>query len=208
MSDAARAAPPPHDWTPAEPPLALAGIAYFAPLYEYAVLADRKASFFMSAGGLMLTVLGFFIGRIVARARPRTAGCAWAFGAVLVDGRRARVVAGVIVVRRVRPAAPADAAVARRVPRHRRAARPRSTRATSCALSHAQAFTDMLHYNHVVAAWAAGKFRLVNRRWRCSASRSRCGCSCCSCSRFRADEIRRDGTLRGRIATDRTCAGA
>ena len=31
------------------------------------------------------------------------------------------------------------------------------------ALSHEQAFAEMLRYNHVLARWGAGKFRLVNR---------------------------------------------
>src|SRR4051812_36587071 len=75
---------PAYDWTRMPtPPLAVAGIAYFAPMDEDAVLADRKASFFLSAGGLMLTVLGFFLGRIVVLLSA-PGWLAWLLGAMLV----------------------------------------------------------------------------------------------------------------------------
>lgn len=150
----------PHDWS-AEPPMALAGIAYFAPLYEHAVLADRKAGFFLSAGGLMLTVLGFFIGRIVQLISPGN-GWAWAFGLALAASVVLIVLAGVIAYvafARLLPPTPPSLAVFRDI-----AARtPEDYARDVLALSHQQAFADMLRYNHVVARWAAGKFRLVNR---------------------------------------------
>jgi hypothetical protein len=149
-----------HDWS-AEPPLALAGIAYFAPLYEYAVLADRKAGFFMSAGGLMLTVLGFFIGRIVQLVELGD-GRAWAFGLALAVLVVLVVLAGItayVAFARLLPPTPPSLAIFRDI-----AARtPERYARDVTALSHRQAFADMLRYNHVVAGWAAGKFRLVNR---------------------------------------------
>ena len=151
---------PAHDWT-REPPLALAGIAYFAPLYEYAVLADRKASFFMSAGGLMLTVLGFFMGRVV---HVLSAGGwrAGLFAAMLVTVGVLVIVAGVtayVAFARLLPPTPPSLAVFRDIARRS----PEEYANDIRGLSHAQAFTDMLRYNHVVASWGAGKFRLVNR---------------------------------------------
>jgi hypothetical protein len=162
MSDDDAAQSPPYDWTrEADPPLALAGIAYFAPLYEYAVLADRKASFFMSAGGLMLSVLGFFIGRVV---HVLSAGgwLAWSFAAMLVTVAVLVIVAGVtayVAFARLLPPTPPSLAVFRDIARRSPEEYARDVR----ALTHAEAFTDMLKYNHVVAAWGAGKFRLVNR---------------------------------------------
>ena len=164
MSLATDPAPPaterPHDWA-TEPPLALAGIGYFAPLYEHAVLADRKAAFFISAGGLMLTVLGFFLARIVQLITPG-GWQAWAFGLTLATVVVLIVLAGVIAYiafARLLPPTPPSLAVFRDI-----AARtPEAYERDVLALSHRQAFTDMLHYNHVVARWAAGKFRLVNR---------------------------------------------
>jgi hypothetical protein len=160
---AAPAGPPPaYDWSqmPA-PPLAVAGIAYFSPMYEHAVLADRKASFFLSAGGLMLTVLGFFLGRIVS-VLSGPGWLAWLLAAVLAVVVVLVIAAGVIAYvayRRLLPPTPPSLAVFRDI-----AARTLDEYARDArALSHAQAFTDMLRYNHVVAAWGAGKFRLVNR---------------------------------------------
>jgi hypothetical protein len=154
--------PPAYDWAAGrEPPFALAGIAYFAPLYEYAVLADRKASFFMSAGGLMLTVLGFFIGRVV-NVLSVGGWVAWAFGAVLASVVVLVVVAGVtsyVAFATLLPPTPPSLAVFRDIARRSFDDYARDVR----ALSHAQAFTDAIRFNHVIAAWAAGKFRLVNR---------------------------------------------
>jgi hypothetical protein len=154
--------PSSYDWSrmPA-PPLAVAGIAYFAPMYEYAVLADRKASFFLSAGGLMLTVLGFFIGRIVA-VLSAPGWLAWLLAAVLAVVVVLIVAAGVIAYvafRRLLPPTPPSLAVFRDIAARTAEQYARDAR----ALTHAQAFTDVLRYNHVIAAWGAGKFRLVNR---------------------------------------------
>jgi hypothetical protein len=151
---------PAHDWT-REPPLALAGIAYFAPLYEYAVLADRKASFFMSAGGLMLTVLGFMLGKI-ERLISSHNWVSWVFAGALAATVILIVVAGItsyVAFARLLPPTPTSLAVFRDIARRTPEEYGRDLR----ALSHAEAFTAMLGYNHVVAAWAAWKFRLVNR---------------------------------------------
>ena len=160
--DAAAAAATGHDWKQdALPPMALAGIAYFAPLYEHAVLADRKASFFLSAGGLMLTVLGFFLGRIV---HVLSAGdrLAWAFAALLAAVVALVIVAGItsyVSFARLLPPTPPSLAVFRDI-----AKRTKEQYASDVAgLTHEQSFIDMLRYNHVVAVWGAGKFRLVNR---------------------------------------------
>ncbi len=154
------AADHPHDWND-EPPLALAGIAYFAPVYEYAALADRKASFYLSAGGLMLTVLGFFLQRIVDLLG--TGGLfAWSFGLILAAVVILVLVAGTtayVSFAWLLPPTPPTLAVFRDIARRA----PEEYVRDVHALSHQQAFTDMLRYNHVVARWGAGKFRLVNR---------------------------------------------
>lgn len=158
--DAAPAADRPHDWDH-EPPTALASLAYRAPLYEYAALADRKASFYPSAGGLMLTVLGFFLGRIVDLV-ARGDWQAWGFGLALAAVAVLVVLSGVIAYvafARLLPPTPPSLAVFRDI-----AARtPEAYARDVLALSHEQAFADMLRYNHVVARWGAGKSQLVNR---------------------------------------------
>lgn len=150
----------PHDWA-GEPPLAVAGLAYFAPLYEYAALADRKASFYLSAGGLMLTVLGFFLSRIVDLLNDG-GWLAWGFGLTLAAVVALVLVAGTtayLAFARLLPPTPPSLAVFRDIARRTPEDYARDVR----ALSHREAFTHMLRYNHVVAGWAAGKFRLVNR---------------------------------------------
>jgi hypothetical protein len=151
-----------YDWEqPATPPLALAGIAYFAPLYEHAVLADRKAGFFISASGLMLTVLGFFMGRIVHLLSMST-WLAWAFGILLAVVVVLVVVAAItayVSFSRLLPPIPPSLAVFRDIARRTR----EQYVADVSALSHRQAFVDMLTYNHVVATWGLGKFRTVQR---------------------------------------------
>jgi hypothetical protein len=153
---------PPYDWSLTDPPpLALAGIAYFAPLYEHVTLADRKAAFFLSFGGLMLTVLGFFSGRvghlvIAGGWRATTLVVALVFVIVLV------LTAGVLsYVAYKRPLGPAPASLVifreiagRTLDEYER---------DLLALTHAQAFIGMLRYNHVVATLGVAKFRLVNR---------------------------------------------
>jgi len=153
-------AEPPHDWD-GEPPLALAGLAYFAPLLEHAVLADRKASFLLSAGGLMLTVLGFFLGRI-AGLIAAGGWLAWGFGLALTAVVTLVLAAGAIAYVSfawLLPPTPPSLAVFRDIARRT----PDEYARDIHALSHGQAFTDMLRYNHVIARWGAGKFRLVNR---------------------------------------------
>ncbi len=150
----------PHNWND-EPPLALAGLAYFAPLYEYAALADRKASFYLSAGGLMLTVLGFFLQRIV-NLLEAGGWVAWGYGLTLASVVILVLVAGTtayVSFAWLLPPTPPSLAVFRDIARRT----PEEYARDVLALSHAEAFTDMLRYNHVVARWGAGKFRLVNR---------------------------------------------
>lgn len=153
-------APAPHD-VDTEPPLDLAGLAYFTPLYEHVVLADRKATFFLSAGGLMLTVLGFFLSRI-ERVLAADALVAWALGLTLAIVVVLVVVAGVmayLAFARLLPPTPPSLIVFRDIARRTLEDYTRDAR----ALSHVQAIEQVLGYNHVVASVAVWKFRLVNR---------------------------------------------
>jgi hypothetical protein len=152
----------PYDWSLTDPPpLALAGIAYFAPLYEHVTLADRKAAFFLSSGGLMLTVLGFFSGRVehvMARGGWQTMALVSALALVIVLVLTAGVLSYIAYRRPLGPTPP-SLVVFREIARRSFDEYERDVR----GLTHAQAFIGMLHYNHVVATLGVVKFRLVNR---------------------------------------------
>ena len=154
-------APSPYDWSLTDPPpLALAGIAYFAPLYEHVTLADRKAAFFLSAGGLMLTVLGFFSGHvehIVSAGGWRATWFVAALSAVVVLVLTAAVLSYVAYKRPLGPTPP-SLVVFREIARRSFDEYQRDV----LALTHAQAFVSMLRYNHVIATLGVAKFRLVN----------------------------------------------
>jgi hypothetical protein len=163
MSDmTAATTAPPYDWSvTAPPPLALAGIAYFAPLYEHVTLADRKAAFFLSVGGLMLTVVGFFAGH-VEHVVAAGGWVAWTLLAALTTVIVLVLAAGVLsylAYRRPLGPTPPSLVVFRDIAARSFGQYERDVR----ELSHAQAFVDMLRYNHVVAGLGAAKFRLVNR---------------------------------------------
>jgi hypothetical protein len=152
----------PYDWSLTDPPpFALAGIAYFAPLYEHVTLADRKAAFFLSAGGLMLTVLGFFSGHVehvVAAGGWRATALVTELTAVIV----LVLIAGVLsylAYRRPLGSTPPSLIAFREIARRSFDEYERDVR----GLTHAQAFIAMLRYNYVIAALGVAKFRLVNR---------------------------------------------
>jgi hypothetical protein len=153
---------PPYDWSLTDPPpLALSGIAYFAPLYEHVTLADRKAAFFLSAGGLMLTVLGFFAGHVehVVSAGGWRATLLVATLAVVIVLVLTAGVLSYVAYRRPLGPTPPSLVVFREIARRSLEEYERDV----LALTHAQAFVGMLRYNHVVATLGAAKFRLVNR---------------------------------------------
>ena len=164
MSDGSTTSPAsPYDWSLTDPPpLALAGIAYFAPLYEQVTLADRKAAFFLSTGGLMLTVLGFFslrVQHVLAAGGWRATALVSALAAIIVLVLAAGVLSYVAYRRPLGPTPPHSLVVFREIGRRAFDEYEREVR----SLTHAQAFVDMLRYNHVVATLAVAKFRLVNR---------------------------------------------
>ena len=139
-----------------------ARLAYFTPIGEYPILADRKASFLLAASGLILTVLVFFLEpviRIVHVARsPATLLLAVAFAAVILLiclAARAAYVGFVLPI----PPMPPSLALFRDV--------GKLTREQYCdamlALNHREALRDVLHYNYSLAVQGAAKFRLVNR---------------------------------------------
>jgi hypothetical protein len=145
----------------AEPPMGLAGLVYFVNVYEYATLADRKAAFFLSAGGLMLTVLAFFSGRLaILLGKPLIVSVPVALLLVAVVALiLAAAVTAYVGYTRQLPLMPASLAVFRDI-----AARGRNDYGSAVAgLSHRQAMRDMLNYNYTVACWGAVKFRFVHR---------------------------------------------
>lgn len=156
------AVPAGYDWSLTDsPPLALAGIAYFAPLYEHVTLADRKAAFFLSAGGLMLTVLGFFSGRIeliVAAGSWRATALVAALAAVVMLVLTAGVLSYLAYRRPLGPTPPSLVAF-REIGRRTFDEYERDV----LRLTHAEAFIGMLRYNHVIASLGVSKFRLVHR---------------------------------------------
>src|SRR4051812_34221966 len=85
---------------PLQPDAALAQVlgparlAYFTPVSEYPVIADRKASFLLTASGLLTTVLIFFANPIVRMVR----GAATGTGSAKLIGAAVGIAAAVIVV--------------------------------------------------------------------------------------------------------------
>ena len=152
---AAEPLPPPHPGGLDGP----APLAYFTNLYADAVLADRKATFALTTSGLLLSVLAFFSGRIAAAVQ--TAGALGVALAVLVGSVVAALLASSVFAwvayRRLLPPTPPSLAVFRDVAR----LTPDDYRRAMYALSGGQALRDMLLYNHVAAAWAATKFRVI-----------------------------------------------
>jgi hypothetical protein len=141
-------------------------LAYFSPLNEQPVLADRKASFILGAAGLIVTVLLFFLQPIAGVLRgPHTTvaavmiGLLAALSALLLVAARSAYAAYVLQL----PTMPETLAFFRHV-----AVTPLPDyESRMFALGYAQALDAILHYNYSVATQAAAKFRLVRVALRC-----------------------------------------
>lgn len=141
-------------------------LAYYSPLNEQPVLADRKASFILGATGLIVTVLLFFLQPIAGVLRgPHTTVAAImvtmlaVLSALLLVGARSAYAAYVLQL----PPMPETLAFFRHVAQSPLAA----YESRMLALGHGQALDAILHYNYSVATQAAAKFRYVRVALRC-----------------------------------------
>jgi hypothetical protein len=141
-------------------------LAYYSPLNEQPVLADRKASFILGATGLIVTVLLFFLQPIAGVLRgPHTTVASImlallaALALLLMVAARSAYAAYVLQL----PQMPETLAFFRHV-----ALSPLPEyQARMLALGHGTALDAILHYNYSVAAQAAAKFRHVGVALRC-----------------------------------------
>jgi hypothetical protein len=143
-----------------------ARLAYFTPVHDQPILADRKAMFILGASGLMVSVLLFFTQSIEKLANSggavESAGLLALLALVVVPVLVAAVNAYRAYIRPL-PQMPDTLAWFRAV-----AARaPEVYRTQILALDHPTALRGILHYNYSVASQAAHKFRLVNRSLAC-----------------------------------------
>ena len=143
-----------------------ARLAYFTPVHDQPILADRKAMFILGASGLMVSVLLFFSHPLGMLARAAGAAASLLVLALLACVGALVIVSAVVAYfayTRPLPAMPDTLALFRNV-----AARsPGQYRDQMLGLDHPAALRGMLHYNYSVASLAARKFRLVNRSLAC-----------------------------------------
>jgi hypothetical protein len=143
-----------------------ARLAYFTPVHDQPILADRKAMFILGSSGLMVSVLLFFSQSLERLYHSAGAVAADALVALLACVLVPVLVAAVSAYRayiRPLPQMPDTLAWFRSVAQRA----PDDYRTQVLALDHPAALRSILHYNYSVAAQAAQKFRLVNRSLAC-----------------------------------------
>jgi uncharacterized membrane protein len=141
-------------------------LAFFTPITEQPILADRKASFILAMTGLMTTVLMFFLTSIVKLVHSPTMPlrvCSimmLACLAVLLILAAQWAYRGYVLAAR-----PVDSSLAF----YRNVGNLSAEEYQSAVrlLSHSDAVHAVLLYNHSVAIQAAGKYRHANRALRC-----------------------------------------
>jgi hypothetical protein len=143
-----------------------ARLAYFTPVHDQPILADRKAMFILGSSGLMVSVLLFFsqsLERLVRSGAPPASLAVVALVACVA----ALVLAAAVMAYRgyIRPLPPMPDTLA--FFRSVAARGPREYQAAILSLDHPAALRGMLHYNYSVASQAAQKFHLVNRSLAC-----------------------------------------
>ena len=137
-------------------------LAFFTPIHQYPVLADRKAAFLLSATGLILTVLIFFSQSIVALMHHRSRIVAFAFIALVATLVGLLAMAawcswrGFVIVIPSMPASPAFFADIARTSVDEYGQQVRQ-------VTDQKAIHAILHYNYSLSQQSAMKFRLVNR---------------------------------------------
>ena len=154
-----------HDHTRADPEieavLGPARLAYFTPSSEFPILADRKAAFLLTASGLILTVLVFFMGPVAVLHGPRSLLTVLTMTllvmvlALIVHSARAAYRAFVLPV----PEMPTCIAFYR----HLAVLTRDDYHEAIKSLTHPEALRNILHYNYSISCQGASKFRLVQR---------------------------------------------
>lgn len=141
-------------------------LAFFTPITEQPILADRKATFILAMAGLMVTVLMFFLTSIVKLVHspvlPLRAGSIAMLGVLLL-----LLLLAVQWAYRgyVLAAKPVDSSLA--FYRNVGAGPIERYQAAMERLGYPDALRAVLLYNHAVAVQALGKYRHANRALRC-----------------------------------------
>jgi len=143
-----------------------ARLAYFTPVHQQPPLADRKASFLLTASGIIVTVLLIFSGAIERMVRSPYWVASFLVLGLLFALLGAMVIAAWFAWRafglRIPPMPPSHAFF-NDIAREPFDAYSRNVK----EIDHRQAVREMLHYNYSLATQAAIKFRLVNRAFAC-----------------------------------------
>lgn len=142
-----------------------ARLAFCTPVHEAGILADRKAAFLLTACGLMLTILFFFIPEVVQvrQSRPLLGGSMLAMLAVLLVLVLLSAVSAYLGYVAPMPELPESLVHYQSVGRRG----GDDYRQQMKDLSHSRALLEMLQYNHAVARQSMLKFRRVNHTLRC-----------------------------------------
>jgi len=143
-----------------------ARLAYFTPLHDHLSLADRKGSLILTAAGLLLSVLLFFLQSLVVLVTQRPPMQSLAFlgallvlGALLLAAARWAYMATALPL----PQPPPTLALFSHVSRDSR----EQYLQAMMALDHETALRAVLDYNYSICRQIVGKYQLVNRALRC-----------------------------------------
>jgi hypothetical protein len=143
-----------------------ARLAYFTPVHQHPPLADRKASFLLTASGIIITVLLIFAGAIERMVRSPYWLASFLVLVLLFALLGAMAIAAWFAWRafgmRI-PPMPTSHAFFNDVARESFDEYARNVK----GIAHRGAIREMLHYNYSLATQAATKFRLVNRAFAC-----------------------------------------
>jgi hypothetical protein len=143
-----------------------ARLAYYTPVHQHPPLADRKASFLLTASGVIVTVLLIFSGAIERMVRSPYWLASFLVLVLLFALLGAMAIAAWFAWRafglRI-PPMPTSHAFFNDISRESFDEYSRKLK----RIEHRQAIREMLHYNYSLATQAAIKFRLVNRAFAC-----------------------------------------
>jgi len=141
-------------------------LAFFTPITEQPILADRKATFTLAMAGLMLTVLMFFLSSIVKLVHNPVMALRIASIGILAILVVLLLLAAQWAYRGyVLAARPEDSSLA--FYRNVGAVSVEQYQAAMERLRYPDALRAVLLYNHAVAIQAVGKYRHANRALRC-----------------------------------------
>src|SRR5690348_15401204 len=141
-------------------------LAFFTPITEQPILADRKATFILAMAGLMITVLMFFLTSVVKLVHSPLLPLRIGSIAMLVVLMVLLLLAVQWAYRGyVLAATPVDSSLS--FYRNVGAGPIERYQAAMERLRHPDALRAVLLYNHAVAVQAVGKYRHANRALRC-----------------------------------------